>query len=57
MVTCLIPTGGLVWGWIENKAVTVLKVASLVGVLVMVAIVQFGSRPVPRCGYPPADRS
>ena len=52
MVTYLIPTIALVWGWIDNEAVTVLQVASLVGVLAMVAIVQFGSRGVPKTNAP-----
>ena len=48
MVTYLVPTIALVWGWIDNETVTVQQVTSLVGVLAMVAIVQFGSRGVPK---------
>lgn len=42
MVTYLIPTFALIWGWIDNETVTVRQVGALLGVLVMVAIVQLG---------------
>jgi drug/metabolite transporter (DMT)-like permease len=43
MVTYLIPTIALVWGWIDNEPITATQVAGLAGALSMVAIVQYGA--------------
>jgi drug/metabolite transporter (DMT)-like permease len=43
MVTYLIPTIALVWGWIDNEPITAIQVAGLAGALSMVAIVQYGA--------------
>lgn len=43
MVTNLVPVGAVLWGWADHERVTPLQIIALVGLLVMVAIVQFGA--------------
>jgi drug/metabolite transporter (DMT)-like permease len=43
MVTYLIPTIALVWAWFDGEAITPKQLGALVGVLSMVAIVQYGA--------------
>lgn len=43
MVTYLVPTIALAWGWIADETVSLYQIGALVGVLLMVAIVQFGA--------------
>jgi len=43
MVTYLVPTIALAWGWIAGETVSLYQIGALVGVLLMVAIVQFGA--------------
>jgi drug/metabolite transporter (DMT)-like permease len=43
MATYLVPLIALAWGWYDRESVTPTQVACLFGVLVMVAIAQFGS--------------
>lgn len=48
MAINLVPVGAAIWGWAEGEHITQMQFAALVGILVMVTIVQFGSaqRPV-----------
>ena len=43
MAINLVPVGAAIWGWAEGEHITPMQVAALVGILVMVTIVQFGS--------------
>lgn len=43
MVTNLVPLGAIIWGWADREQVTTLQFASLLGIMLMVAIVQFGA--------------
>lgn len=43
MTTNLVPVGAVLWGWADGENITLQQVAALVGILVMVTIVQFGS--------------
>lgn len=43
MTTNLVPVGAVIWGWADGEFITPTQVAALVGILVMVTIVQFGS--------------
>jgi hypothetical protein len=43
MVTYVVPTLALVWGVVDGETITLRQVAAIVGVLAMVALVQFGS--------------
>lgn len=48
MTTNLVPVGAVLWGWAYGEHITPQQVAALVGILVMVTIVQFGSaQPAP----------
>jgi hypothetical protein len=49
MTTNLIPVGAVFWGWVDGEHITQTQVAALVGILLMVTIVQFGSaqKPIP----------
>lgn len=51
MTAYLIPLGALAWGWYDDEEVTVLQVVAVLGILAMVALVQFG----PRSRLPKAD--
>ena len=44
MVTYVVPTLALAWGVLDGETITLKQVAAIVGVLAMVALVQFGSR-------------
>lgn len=48
MAINLVPVGAAIWGWVEGEHITQTQFVALVGILVMVTIVQFGSaqRPV-----------
>jgi len=46
MTTYLVPLGALMWGKFDNERITLLQLGALFGVLVMVALVQIGHRPV-----------
>jgi drug/metabolite transporter (DMT)-like permease len=54
MTNNLIPVGAVLFGWLDAETVTVLETAALVGVVSMVALVQFASRPV--VPYKPGER-
>lgn len=43
MVTYVVPLVALVWGWLDNEAITGRQLIAIVGVIVMVALVQYGS--------------
>lgn len=43
MTINMVPVGAALWGWIEGEHITPVQMAALVGILVMVTIVQFGS--------------
>ncbi|NIL97976.1 MAG: EamA family transporter [Planctomycetales bacterium] len=43
MVTYLIPTIALVWGWMDEEPITISQIVGLAGALSMVAIVQYGA--------------
>jgi drug/metabolite transporter (DMT)-like permease len=43
MTTYLIPIGAIFWGSIDREPITVRQLAAITGVLVMVALVQYGS--------------
>ncbi len=43
MVTNLVPIGALLWGWADRELMTARQVASMAGLVSMVAIVQFGA--------------
>lgn len=43
MTINLTPLGAVLWGWTMGEDVTVIQIVSLLGVLVMVSIVQFGA--------------
>lgn len=43
MTTNLVPVGAVLWGWADGERITPLQIAALMGILVMVTIVQFGS--------------
>lgn len=43
MVTYLIPIGAILWGWVDHEPITPLQLAALVGILLMVAVVQYGA--------------
>ncbi len=43
MVTYIVPIGALMWGWLDTEEVTMLQITALVGVLAMVAVVQYGA--------------
>jgi drug/metabolite transporter (DMT)-like permease len=43
MVTNLVPLGAVIWGWADHEQVTPLQVASLLGTMSMVALVQYGA--------------
>lgn len=47
MTTNLVPVGAVIWGWADGEHITLTQVAALVGILVMVTIVQFGSAQSP----------
>ncbi|MDZ4819966.1 MAG: DMT family transporter [Planctomycetota bacterium] len=51
MVTYVVPIGALIWGWADTEVVTPLQIIALAGVLVMVAVVQYGA------AVKPADSS
>lgn len=40
MIAYIIPSGALIWGWIDGEAVTGRQLAALAGILAMVALVQ-----------------
>lgn len=42
MVTYVVPIGAVAWGWGDGETITAIQIASLLGVLAMVALVQFG---------------
>lgn len=41
MTTYIVPIGAMLWGWLDNERVTPLQIASLSGILLMVALVQY----------------
>jgi len=43
MATNLIPLGALIWGWVDHEHVTPLQLSALMGLLGMVALVQYGA--------------
>ncbi len=43
MVTNLVPLGAVIWGWADREEVTWLQIASLMGTMLMVALVQYGA--------------
>lgn len=43
MATNLVPLGAVIWGWADHEHVTPLQVASLLGTMSMVALVQYGA--------------
>jgi drug/metabolite transporter (DMT)-like permease len=45
MVTYLIPTIALFWGWVDHEIITPLQIAGLAGTFVMIALVQIGRSP------------
>jgi drug/metabolite transporter (DMT)-like permease len=47
MVTYVVPTLALAWGALDGEAITTRQLAAMVGVLAMVALVQFGAAPAP----------
>lgn len=47
MTTNLIPIGAVVWGWVDGEQITLIQCGALLGILLMVAIVQFGSAQPP----------
>jgi drug/metabolite transporter (DMT)-like permease len=50
MATNLIPVGAMIWGWIDHERVTSLQIGALVGLLAMVALVQYGAAKAPKPG-------
>jgi drug/metabolite transporter (DMT)-like permease len=42
----LVPVGAVIFGWLDAEPVSLLQTTALVGVVAMVALVQFASRPV-----------
>jgi len=46
MTTYIVPLGALMWGKLDSERITLLQIGALVGVLIMVAVVQIGHRPV-----------
>jgi len=43
MVYYLVPIGAIAWGWIDREPITGLQLVALVGILAMVAVVQYGA--------------
>lgn len=43
MVTNLVPLGAIIWGWADQEKVTALQLASALGTMAMVALVQYGA--------------
>ncbi len=41
MVTYLVPPIALLWGWLDNQTITAMQLAAMIGILVMVALVQY----------------
>jgi drug/metabolite transporter (DMT)-like permease len=46
MTTYVVPVLALFWGTLDNEAISRRQMLAIVGVLVMVALVQYGSRPI-----------
>ncbi len=43
LVTYIIPFGALMWGWLDSETITATQLYAMVGILVMVAIVQYAT--------------
>ena len=54
MVTNLVPLGAVIWGWADREHVSGLQWICLIGTMLMVGLVQYGSARSSR-GVPPAD--